>query len=252
MNESEQAIPFIFLRRFSRNDKDLYQAYRELKYEVFVAEQGWHSLADESVACVAREDEFDAHGRFWMASTGETAPVGIVRGSLLKEGFPHRELFEHHLRQPHVAVMFASLCTINGLAVRTSYRRSIYRAQEWGWTGTIGKLLLLAIMRDLEGEGMEAAVATAGGLISARLCESLGFIAIDLPQRTGLHPELFMINIGLVFGLPLHVRAQEECGIRHGGEVRVSAQAARLLGYFKDRRVTLLGARPMADILGSA
>jgi hypothetical protein len=247
----EQAIPFIVLHQFSRNDRGLYRAYRELKYEVFVEEQGWHSLADDSALMVAREDEFDARGRFWMASTEGMIPVGIVRGTLLKEGFPRRELLEHHLRQPEVAEIVASLCTINGLAVRRSYRRDRYRVQGRGWTGTISRLLMLAVIHDLEMEGMEAAIATAGGLISALLCESLGFIAIDMPQRTRLHPELIMINIGLVFGSFQHVRAQEECGMRHGGEVKLSPQAARLLAYFEERRATLLGSKHVADILGN-
>ncbi len=252
MNELKQAMPLIVLRRFSGNDKDLYHAYRELKYEVFVAEQGWHSLADRSAPRVASEDEFDVCGRFWMASTQEMVPVGIVRGSLLKEGFPRRELLEHHLHQPEVAAMLTSLCTINALAVRASYRRSHHRVKQWGWTGPIGKLLLLAIIRDLEAEGMEAAIATAGGPISARLCESLGFTAIDLPQKTQLHPELVMVNIGMVFGSPQHLRAQEECGMRHGGEVALSAEAARLLAYFEERKTALLVPRPLVDILNSA
>lgn len=251
MNTFESAIPVIRLRRFSRKDTDLYRAYRELKYEVFVSEQGWPSLADDSAEKLAREDEFDAHGRFRMASTEEMVPVGIVRGTPLNEGCPRRELLEHHLHEPAVTRMAESLCTLNGLAVRRSYRRNRYRVHGRGWTGTIGRLLMLAIIHDLEMEGMEAAIATAGGLISARLCESLGFIAIDLPQRTRLHPELVMINIGLVFGSPWHVRAQEECGMWRGGEVQLSAQAASLLEYFEKRRTTLLGERPLADILGN-
>jgi hypothetical protein len=249
MNEVKQKTPFIVLHQFSKDDSDLYQAYLRLKYEVFVEEQGWHSLAHDTKQKIAREDEFDAQGRFWIAIAEETGPVGIVRGIPLNEGFPHRELFKHHLDQPKFAAMFENLGTINGLAVRTSYRRHCYRVQEWGWSGTIGRLLMLAIVRSLETEGLEAAIATTGGLISTQLCESLGFVAIDLPQKTPLHPGIIMMNIGLVFGSLPHIRAQQECGILCSGKHPLRPQAAKLLQYFEERRTTLLGDKPLKEIL---
>lgn len=239
------AGPSIRLFRFSKSDQRLYHAYLQLKYEVFVAEQGWHQLAGDSPA-MAREDEFDIQGRFWLAATEEMVPLGIVRGTPLKEGFPRRELLEHHLQHPDVAGLFAALCTINGLAVRAEHRRNSCQVPERGWTGAIGKLLLLAMVRDLEVEGMQAAIATAGDRISVRLCESIGFLPIDQPQRTWLHPGLTMTNIGMVFGSPQHIRAQRECGMGDASEIQPGAKAERLFAYFEQRSATLLGSGPVA------
>jgi hypothetical protein len=119
------------------------------------------------------------------------------------------------------------------------------------WVGSIAKLLMLALIRDLETEGMRGAIATAGTPVSCRLCESIGFTAIDPPQRTGLHPDP-MINIGMVFGSPQHIRAQKECGMWQGGEPVLSPEAVRLLRYFEERRAALSDARPIAAILADA
>jgi hypothetical protein len=205
-------------------------------------------LADSSEADMAREDEFDDRGRFWLATADNATPIGIVRGNRLSDGFPHRDLLEHHLLHPGVAPIAARLCTINGLAVRAPYRHTRFEARYLGWRGHLARLLMLALIRQLEEEGMEAAIATAGTAISARLCESIGFLAIDPPFKTSLHPDLKMINVGLVFGTPKHIKAQQECEMGPG-KLGLTPEATGLSVYFESRNGALLGGRPVVDVL---
>src|SRR5574341_1362557 len=151
-----------------------YEQYLALKYEVFVAEQGWIALADPLGRPIAREERFDEDGQLCLASTPEGDPVGVVRAIALAKGFPRRELLQHHLERQEVQEMWAYLCTLNALAVLPSYRRKTYEAVGLGWKGSVGKLLMLFAIEQMELQGRKVALATSGGVASTRLCRSLG------------------------------------------------------------------------------
>ena len=225
----------------------LFRFYLELKYEVFVREQRWWQLSDGSGAPMARQDPFDAQGRFVLATTVEGAPIGVVRGVALKDGFPHRELLEHHLQHAEVSRMLPQLCTLNALAVLPSHRRAEHEVIGCAWKGTVAKLLMLEIIRIMVSEGMEGAIATAGNVASARLCSRLGFLFIDPPGRTPLHPEFLMMNVGTVFGSPAHVRAQEASGMQPLATGPPQGGAADLLRYFEERSRVVLGSSSFAS-----
>jgi hypothetical protein len=232
----------IRLRSFRREGHErLFRSYMALKYEVFVKEQGWSQLADESGLGVARPDPFDAWGRFLLARTEDGVPIGVVRGMALKDGFPHRELFEHHLQRAEVSRMLPKLCTFNALAVLPAYRRAKYEVMGCKREGTVATLLMLEVIGIMQREGMQGAVATAGSVASARLCSRLGFLFIDPPGRTSLHPEFLMTNVGIVFGSPAHVRVQEESGIKPFTVGPPQSEAADLLHYFNERQHVVLG-----------
>ncbi len=239
------ALPPVELRLFARSeDRPLYQQYLAIKFAVFVAEQGWTALADPSGKPIAREEPFDEEGQLCLANTPEGDPIGVVRGIALSRGFPHRELLEHHLERAEVQGMWEQLCTLNGLAILPTHRRKVYEAVGLGWKGSVAKLLMLFVIQQMELQGLKAALATAGGVTSTRLCRSLGFFVIDSPTRAPhLHPEMVMTNIGLVFGAPPHLQAQRACGVRVDMARPLAEDSARLLRYFEERQAEVLKAK---------
>lgn len=243
----------IRLEYFQRKwNRDSYHSYRQIKYRVFVEEQAWFTLRDESGGRIAREDPFDDRGRFWLARTEAGAPVGVVRGIPLREGFPHEHLLEHHFCHQAVGRMFPDLCTLNALAVLPSHRRRTYRVADHEWEGTVAGLLMLTVMHSMVQEGLQGAIATAGGLASARLCSRLGFLAIDAPTRTPLHPEITMTNVGIVFGSHAHMRARMGCRMEpYRAAATLTHNATKLLRYFEHRQGEVLGSNTLGDVLDS-
>ena len=147
--------------------------------------------------------------------------------------------------------MWAQLCTLNALAVLPSYRRKMCEAAGLGWKGSVAKLLMLFAIEQMELRGLKAALATAGGVASTRLCRSLGFHVIDAPTRAAhLHPGIIVTNIGMVFGSPAHQQAQQDCGMRLDTVLRPLAEdSVRLLGYFEGREAEVLGAKGIDELI---
>jgi hypothetical protein len=200
-----------------------YAAYRRLKHDVFVDEQGWRDPGDGREPGLASVDPYDRHGRFWLATSAGGRPIGAVRGVHLQDGFPRAELFARHRRLLEDGGRRCRLATINALAVVPAHRGREHRVAGRAWTGTVGRLLTLALMAQLEAEGAEGVIATAGGGISLRMFGSLGFTILDRPGVTALNPRLAMTNIGLAFDAPAAARARQ----RHGfGQGRLDATGA--------------------------
>jgi hypothetical protein len=237
----------IALERFTAEDAR-YATYRRIKYAVFMAEQHWSATAAELGAHMADADPFDERGRFWLARTDAGEPAGVIRALATAEAFPHRDLFEHHLGIAAVRPLLAALGTVNALAVLPSYRGLKVTVTREGWSGGVGSLLVLASLRGLEDEGVQAVVATAQGSVSTRLFLRLGFHAIDPPCMTPLQPRLPLTNVGLVLGSPAHRAAEVKRGLAPRVS-RLHGDAAALLAYFegRDRRVT--GAGSMEEAL---
>lgn len=229
---------FIRLLQFSPKDRPkLFEQYLELKYVVFVAEQGWTTLADPSPSNRRRvqEESFDENGQLFLASTEAGEPIGVLRSIALTAGFPHRELLEHHLERPETRAMWARLGTMNALAVLAPYRRREFQAVDLGWTGSVARLLMLYAMRDMQRRGLGAALATTGGLASTRLCRSLGFQIINAASPVPhLHPGIEATNVGVVFGSPGHLRAQQACGAAAEPAPGPDVPALALLKYFEE------------------
>src|SRR5262249_32118764 len=154
-------------------------------------------------------------GRFLIACAVDGRPVGVVRGIRLRDGFPHEKLLAHHIRREEVASVYPDgLCTLNGLAVLPEYRSREYWVEDGDWKGNVATLLMLATIRSLENDGVKGALATTGGAIPTKLCHKLGFLVIDIPTKhPSVHNTLTMANIGIVFGSPVHLRAQRMIGM---------------------------------------
>ena len=237
----------VSLKFFTKENRaDFYEAYRKIKYDVFVLQEGWEGLRDDSGKAIAREDSFDEQSIFLVASTEEGRHIGVVRAIALNHGFPHCELFEHHFTHISVKKLVDLLCTLNALAVLPSCRGKHYQVAGGSWEGPIWKLLVLSMIRYFERKGVVGAVATAGGLASARLFCQVGFYVIDRPMKTGLHSNL-MTNIGLVFGSPRHVRAQRDCGTNDATRAMFDRHTVALSQYFKEREQEVLGSRPVVS-----
>ncbi len=234
--------PLIQLRVFSLADEpSLYEQYLGLKYEVFVAEQGWTGLADPSGRRIVREEPYDEVGQLCLASTLDGEPIGVVRSIAVAKGFPHRELLEHHLHRAEVQVMWDQLGTMNALAVLPPYRGIKYRVVDLGWSGSAAKLLMLYAIHQMEHRGLRAALATTGSLASMRLCRHLGFWIIDRPKRVvHLHPAILAANVGIVFGSPPHLQAQLECTIASERARPLEASSLSLLRYLEERQSEVL------------
>ncbi len=236
--------PIVMHHFTKQGNKELYKAYLNIKYQVFVRELSWSTLADESDKAIAREESFDEASRFLVASTDKGLPIGTVRAIFLNQGFPHQDLFEHHLRQPVFNQIIDRLCTLNALAVLPPYRRQIYRVSNQGWVGAVGRLLMLGLIRSLAQEGMKGAIVTTAGTVSTLLCAHLGFYAIDKPTFTSLQPEL-MTNMGIIFGSDAHIRAQEACQMNPSKPDSLDADSIKLLHYFESCQQQALGARSL-------
>jgi len=213
-------------------DMEYYRAYREVKYQVFVAELGWSSLRDECDKAIARPDAFDEEGRFMLAMTEEGLPIGTVRAVHLKGAFPHRDLFERHCCHLEFNSLMDLVCTLNALAVLPEYRRRKFRVSDQGWIGSASHLLMLGMIRHMEQEGAKAAIVTTDGIVPTRLCRGLGFHIIDRPTVTKLRPEPLM-NMGMAFGSDLHLRAQKECGMKSRTPGLREEHSRKLLCYFE-------------------
>lgn len=230
----------IALREFSKEgSSEYYRAYRQLKYQVFVEELGWDGLVDDPGIAMAKEDPFDAAGRFLLAISSDGLPIGVIRAIALPEGFPHRDLFVRHLHHPQFSGMLNRICMLNALAVLPAYRGKKVQAAEGNWEGSVARLLVLGIMRLFEELGMKAAVATAQGPV-VYFFRKLGFLVIDRPSVTHLHPDIFT-NVGLVFGTAIHQQALAACRITRSEPVELDEQALSLWKYFEGCQQAALG-----------
>lgn len=238
----------IALKEFLKDgSSEFYRAYRRLKYQVFVEELSWRELIDSSEAATTKEDPFDAAGRFLLAVDDGGLPIGVVRAIALKDGFPHRDLFEHHLHHPQFSAMLQSICMLNALAVLPAYRGKTFRTAEQNWEGSVARLLVLGIMRLMEEQNNKAAIATAQGAV-VFFFQKLGFVVIDRPAVTHLHPDIFT-NVGLVFGSSGHREALEACKMASSEPAAPAEQTLNLLKYFEECQQSALGPDTLESLI---
>jgi hypothetical protein len=141
-------------------------------------------------------DVHDAHASFFRAEEGSTL-VGIVRSLRTELAFPHRELFERHLRATGLGHRLDTVGTLNALAVIRSERRQLFLDDATGRIGTAATLLLGASIDDFVDNGISIVLATVLSLVSARTFMSAGFRVLDTPVLS--HDGGFSLaNVGAV------------------------------------------------------
>jgi N-acyl-L-homoserine lactone synthetase len=175
----------------------LYDEYRRLRHRIFVVEQGWEGLSSEEEPGLTPRDPADARAHFWLARGPDGALIGAVRVCDVADRFPHEELFAHHLAVPEIAAIRPRMGTLNSLVVERAWRGRPCEGAD-GRVGTVAGLLLRACLLESAARGLQAIVATAQTIASARALMRAGFRVIDAPARTHLHADFPMCNVGIV------------------------------------------------------
>jgi len=173
-----------------------YDEYRRLRHRVFVVEQGWAGLSLPS-GDVTIPDPADAAAHFWLARSASGALVGAVRVRAVRDVFPHEDLFHHHLARREMIAMRPWMGTLNSLVVDGAWRGRVCADRD-GDGRTVANLLLRASLAGSASYGLQALVATAQTVISARALTGAGFRVIDPPVLTDLHVHFPMCNVGIV------------------------------------------------------
>src|SRR5262245_18328376 len=220
------------------SDQERYDEYRRLRYQVFVAEQGWTGLSHEGEPGMAMKHPADEHARFWLARNETGAVVGEVRVVSLVHAFPHKELFATHLRRCEMQNMLPFMGTLNSLAVLPWYRGLHCQIRGDVRSETAARALLRASLQGSTEQGLRALIATAQNPSSARALVGAGFRMIDTPIRTALHPHFLMANVGVVL----------EQGDQRRSRVRAAAAGA-LARYFNDRQREVLASVSLDALL---
>lgn len=169
----------IRLERFTRDtNPPAFRSYLRVKYEVFVEEQGWPLDADRQQK-QTREDAVDPKSCFVLATDDAGREVGTVRGTMLSEAFPHREMLQHHLSRSGIELELSHLGTINALAVRPELRGR--RLPIAGRDGplTIGKAVMCEITDWCREQGALALIFTTMRGVPAIFFEHLGSYVVD-------------------------------------------------------------------------
>ena len=230
------SIQLQFFRKFE--SQEAYDAYRQIKHEVFVRECGWNDLDDNSSPNRAREDPHDEMGQFLLARNSDGEPIGILRSNVLSESFPHEALFKEHLGSDTVQRFLDRVCMLNALAVLPKYRKWQFTIQEEGMSGSVGKLLVLTLMRLLESRGLVGALVTSGGNLATSFFIQLGFHIIDPMRKMSLHKEP-LTNLGIVFGGPKQRTMEERCKMTNITTRPWNNSAQELEDYFTQRELDL-------------
>jgi N-acyl-L-homoserine lactone synthetase len=179
--------------------REWHEEYRRLRHRVFVVEQGWTGLASDEEPGATVPDPADERARFWLARSATGTLVGAVRVRGVADVFPHEDLFGHHLERPDVAAMRPFMGTLNSLLVDREWRGRRCRGPD-GQVGTAANLLLRASLAGSAAAGLRSLVATAQTRVSVRALMRAGFVVIDPPALTHLHPAFPMCNVGVVIG----------------------------------------------------
>jgi len=180
-------------------DRDLYEKWDSIRQAVFGVELGWH-LPSRPPGAAAPRDPCDEHAIF-LAGLSRGAVIGIVRALSVGRAFPHRELFEAHLRRSDLNRHLSLVWTLNALAVVPSRRRTVFKGAG-GRTGTVASLLLSASLEQIAAAGGRVVLATVLSAGSAKAFLRAGFSLLDAPAAQPGHQEFLLANVGTVVPAP--------------------------------------------------
>ena len=176
-------------------DRQLYEKWDRIRQAVFGVELGWQ-LPARSPGDIAPRDPCDEHAIFFAGFT-EGSIAGIVRALSVSRAFPHRELFEMHLRRSDLSRHLPVVWTLNALAVVPSHRRTTFIGAS-GRAGTVANLLLAASLEYIAAAGGRVVLATVLSAASAKAFVRAGFSLLDAPVAGPRHPEFLLANVGAV------------------------------------------------------
>jgi hypothetical protein len=177
----------VTITRFSQaSASHLYRDYRRIKYDVFVAEQGW-PLATVDGCDECAPDEYDADSLFVMACCGAEA-IGVVRGTIGNDQIPHRQLFKDHLGDTPIGQLRPGhIAMVTALAVRQQFRNAPVLLNEDAAPSTAARVITSDILNWLGERGVVLTLCSATPMAAARLFSGLGFTVLDPLQSYGPH-----------------------------------------------------------------
>lgn len=197
-NHSRPPRPLLVVHG-SLADRDLYEKWDRVRLAVFGVELGWH-LPSRSPGAVAPRDPSDEHAIFF-AGLSRGSVIGIVRALNVRDAFPHRELFDRHLRRSDLNRHLPFVWTLSALAVVPSRRRTVF-ASAGGRSGTVASLLLSASLERIAAAGGRVVLGTVLSAASAKAFVRAGFSLLDLPAAEPGHQEFLLGTVGTVVSAP--------------------------------------------------
>jgi len=219
-----------------------FREYRGIKHDVFVQEQGWQ-LPLEADAQIVAPDSSDPHSMFVIAHA-EGQAIGIARATMIRDAFPHAELFAGQMEQPELQAVRAAIATVNSVAVRPAFRGRAVQVHGRARTMTAGKALMVELTRRLHDAGAEVVLLTTSPGIAAVFFDHLGYYVIDPPfhalDRTlinmglGVHDTEHFKEIGSPIADPEYAEGASDA-------------ERRCVAYFRERSAAILQERRMEE-----
>lgn len=222
--------------RFSSADRPRYVQWDQLRTDIFAGELGWKMRRRPPDGDVS--DPHDLHGVFFSAEY-EEQPIGILRAVHVADGFPHRELFQHHLTLCDLDHRLHTIGTVNALAVLPQYRGITFLDECDDAASTAASHLLRHSLRYFAASGRPIVLATVLSAISARVFIREGFRMIDDPFPSA-DARFLLANVGRVDADPAHGAS----GGSQSAEPVVSS-------YFDARHTCVLGQRDVDELFGA-
>jgi len=219
-----------------------FRDYRGIKHDVFVLEQGWR-LPLEAGAQIVAPDPSDDHSMFVIARA-EGHAIGIARATMIRDAFPHAELFAGQLARPELQAVRVAVATVNSVAVRPAFRGKAVRIEGHARTMTAAKALMTELTKRLDAAGAEVVLLTTSPGIAAVFFDHVGYYLIDPPFHA---LDRNLINMGLCVHDTGHFR---EIGSPLGDlEFAHAASEAerRCMAYFRERSAEILQGQSMQE-----
>jgi GNAT superfamily N-acetyltransferase len=230
------------VRFFDDTSVPEFREYRGIKHDVFVLEQGWQ-LPVEAGAQIVAPDPSDPHSMFVIARA-ECHAIGIARATMIRDAFPHAELFAGQMERPELQAVRAAIATVNSVAVRPAFRGRAVQVHGRAQTMTAGKALMVELTRCLHDAGAEVVLLTTSPGIAAVFFDHLGYYVIDPPFHA---LDRTLINMGLGVHDTEHFKEIGSPIADLDYAEGASDAERRCIAYFRERSAAILQGRRMEE-----
>jgi GNAT superfamily N-acetyltransferase len=236
--EGREPVSGLTFEVFPATDPARFAEYLRIKYQVFVEECGWSTVPSDRAVRMAAEDEFDTLGQFVLARELGGMAVGIARGIRITNGFPHRALFESHLRSAELAPLANALSTINALAVRKEHRGTTIAGTSHLGKVTVARMILVELIGVLRDLGARIVFVSADSAHSVRVFSRLGFYVIDPAAKYAGAPRE-VVNMALLTNDAHRFRELHSPLIANSPTEPLSSPEVSASAYFQAREDTV-------------
>lgn len=175
---------------------ELYREYRHNKFIVFIEELGFTSLPCSPKERMANEDPYDKQGKLIVAKSNSTV-IGIARGIKIRDDFPHKQIFLHHLMKAPLIDMQSSISTINAVAVIKKFRGVKIEYPGFSNKISIAKIMMVLLVNKLKELGAKIVLISTEANRTKIFFHKLGFYIIDRPFIYDFSP-VSIVNMALI------------------------------------------------------